>query len=87
MINQRSLDLVSCQLIDDSTRTITESEKFDLKKLQVLTKQTNSIRFASAIQFDQGMKFYEFSKFLVFYFFKTVILKGKSYHIFEVLFD
>jgi len=55
MINQRSLDLVSCQLIDDSTRTITESEKFDLKKLQVLTKQTNSIRFTSAIQFDQAL--------------------------------
>ena len=58
MINQRSLDLVSCQLIDDSTRTVTESEKFDLKKLQVLTKQTNSIRFASAIQFDQGKGFF-----------------------------
>ena len=84
MINQRSLDLVSCQLIDDSTRTITESEKFDLKKLQVLTKQTNSIRFASAIQFDQGEIFGEFSKFLVIFLLKTVILERNSYHVFEV---
>ena len=84
MINQRSLDLVSCQLIDDSARTITESEKFDLKKLQVLTKQTNSIRFASAIQFDQGMRFLEFSKFLVIFLLKTVILERNSYHVFEV---
>jgi len=51
-INQLSLDLVGCSLVDDET-TQTQPDEIELKKLQVLTKQKKNIKLASAIQFDQ----------------------------------